>query len=371
MRKSAKKNILIHSEAKLELYRKYLDRYLKILVLTPFIKEINIFDLFCGTGVYDDGKHGSPIIAFDIINSVINKYQENIKDKKIRFFISDKEQENINKVENFLKPLNKNNIELHFTASEFNQLVPKITNYLNKQKSDVRNLFFLDPYGYKEIKKNEIISLIENKKTELIIFLPISHMHRFKDEAIKDYDNPSYIKLREFISQFIGNVAKNITVFEFIKLIKTSLSFNGEYYSSAHYIKRNERNYNGIFYISSNIYGLEKFIEVQWEQDTIKGEGFDSTYGQANMFGEDLNELKNLLQSTIGKNQISNSQLYELTLLNGYLPKHTNKMLEELREDGIIKVFDENSIEITRKNTFYVNFNNFQKNKSVYIIKTY
>lgn len=47
----AKKIMLLHSEAKIEFFKKYLERYLRILYLAPTIAEINIFDVFCGTGI--------------------------------------------------------------------------------------------------------------------------------------------------------------------------------------------------------------------------------------------------------------------------------------------------------------------------------
>src|ERR1044071_2918736 len=63
----AKRTMLLHSEAKVEFYKTYLQRYLHILYLAQTITEINIFDVFCGTGIYDNGKKGSPIVAFDAI----------------------------------------------------------------------------------------------------------------------------------------------------------------------------------------------------------------------------------------------------------------------------------------------------------------
>ena len=62
-----KTHILPHTRAKLELYEKYLNRYLAILSRSQWISKINIYDIFCGTGIYKDGKAGSPIIAFNLI----------------------------------------------------------------------------------------------------------------------------------------------------------------------------------------------------------------------------------------------------------------------------------------------------------------
>ena len=63
----AKKVMLPHSKAKLDYYQSYLRIYLPILRLASFTRNINIFDVFCGTGIYDDGTKGSPILAFEAI----------------------------------------------------------------------------------------------------------------------------------------------------------------------------------------------------------------------------------------------------------------------------------------------------------------
>ena len=54
-----------HSRAKVEFYTTYLKRYLRIVNRVSFISQINIYDVFCGMGIYEDGGKGSPIAAFE------------------------------------------------------------------------------------------------------------------------------------------------------------------------------------------------------------------------------------------------------------------------------------------------------------------
>jgi three-Cys-motif partner protein len=70
MSNNVKNTLQIHSQAKLEFFEKYLSRYLRILYLAKSIKQINIYDVFCGMGIYNDGGKGSPIIAFDAIKEL-------------------------------------------------------------------------------------------------------------------------------------------------------------------------------------------------------------------------------------------------------------------------------------------------------------
>ena len=65
-----KNTMQLHSQAKVKFYEEYLTRYLRILYKSSYIKRINIYDIFCGAGVYDDGKEGSPIVAYKAIKEV-------------------------------------------------------------------------------------------------------------------------------------------------------------------------------------------------------------------------------------------------------------------------------------------------------------
>ena len=76
-KKDAKQIVLPHSKAKLDLYRSYLEKYFAILGLAKGITKINLYDIFCGIGLYEDGNIGSPLIAVDCVkenNELFEKY---------------------------------------------------------------------------------------------------------------------------------------------------------------------------------------------------------------------------------------------------------------------------------------------------------
>ena len=72
--KDAKTNILPHTQAKLDLYKGYLEHYLRVLCYSDFCKKINLFDIYCGVGIYDDGKMGSPLLAIACIKKIRIEY---------------------------------------------------------------------------------------------------------------------------------------------------------------------------------------------------------------------------------------------------------------------------------------------------------
>ena len=69
-KQTSKDIMLVHSKAKVDYYQKYLSRYLSIMSVAKNIEEVNIFDVFCGRGVYADGGLGSPIRTVQTVKDV-------------------------------------------------------------------------------------------------------------------------------------------------------------------------------------------------------------------------------------------------------------------------------------------------------------
>ena len=366
-----KEYVLPHSKAKLDFFGNYLEIYLEILLSSDYFSRINVFDLFCGTGIYEDGRKGSPIIAFNIIQNLKTKLQST--KSKVTLFVNDGESEKIDKVKEIIESQNKHNICVEFYNKDFEEIKRTVINKLNIDTGSVRNLIFLDPYGYKSIHKNDIESILKNGKTEIVLFLPISHMHRFKNVAIEDYDNSKYEKLRNFIYEFFpeNHPIKNerITVKEFIGHIKESLTFFSKYFSASYFIQRDKANFNALFFITPHIYGLEKIIQVKWKLDPQDGSGYAikrdlNQYVIGEIYNSDFN---NNIENLIKKGNIDNRELYKYTLLNNRLPTHVNEILKKLQDESKINVFDIELNKEARRNSFYVNYKYYCQSKKVII----
>ncbi len=96
-KKSSQLIMMDHSKAKVELLEKYLQKYLSIISNDKFTEKINLFDLFCGEGIYENGGEGSPIVALKVLKDLhfINKAKNN-KIPKVDLIFNDT---NINKIE--------------------------------------------------------------------------------------------------------------------------------------------------------------------------------------------------------------------------------------------------------------------------------
>jgi len=366
--KDIKSTMQIHSQAKVEFYHKYLELYLVILYNTKYIQVINIYDVFCGMGLYTDGHKGSPIVAYDTIKKI---FESNGKIKKVHLFINDIDESRVYKVKEYI---DKNNMQMqccevscfHENADDF---LIKICNKVTKTNSNSRNLIFIDPYGYKQIKKEIIYQLMQNHRTEIILFLPISHMYRFTQYAVANEDISQYKPLSDFVKSFFSKDHpivrnENITIIQYIDYIKGALSFDNLFYTTSYHIERNKNSYFALFFISPNLLGYEKNLEAKWALDTLDGNGFD-TPTEVGLFDEFFEKeaenkqsmrLTDLLMSFIKESPRTNIEIYKYVLDNEFLPKHANQVLSDLQNKKRIEVLEYGTTKEARKKSFYLSY---------------
>lgn len=380
-KKESAKNVMYpHSVAKLEYYQSYLKRYLPVLRLAEFTVCINIFDVFCGTGIYKDGTKGSPILAFEAIKESYYTHQTK-QLTPVGLYVNDLAKKKIVGVEKYFQTVNAEKYcKLGYYNKDAETFLNQIITFVNKESTKVRNLVLIDPYGYKGICRKQISNLIKKKNTEVILFLPVSQIYRFTGKIVNDEDYE--IKaLKDFIDSFFpsqdhpirnNKVANEL---EFINYIKEALSFDDNFYSASYYLQRDDKShYYAMFFISPSIYGLQKTLEVKWNLNEETGEGFEQPKVMS-LFDDQFKEekkaeiykgLKNKLIDYISNNNgINNNQLYEFTLKNMFLPKHSNEVLRELQKDNKIEVIDVNTNKKARNNSFYQDYSKYYKNSFV------
>jgi len=351
-----------HSKAKLELYKNYLQEYLLVMGNASNFNKINIYDFFCGKGVYENGV-GSPLIAAECICESKAKWQ---KEKEVLLCVNDIDP---SKIESVRKVIIGNPEYSHFKfesyCSSFSNMVESITQ--KSYSNDEHTLMFVDPYGYKDIKLDHIQELMGIGKAEMIIFIPASHLFRFIKPAIGEKPDPAYIPLRNFIKEF--NVDEDHhNILDFIENIKNGLSINGKYFTESYYIERSKSQYFALFFITKNLRGLEKILSVKWKLDPLEGIGFDlntnpTLFDQQNKENR-MEKLRDILIKRVEKGA-TNNELYEITLRSSFLPTHATKLLTAMKNDLII--YD---IETGGKGKgFYINYKDFMLKPKVRICK--
>ena len=241
-----KNTMQIHSRAKVDFYKTYLERYVAILCQSPYIRHIRIYDVFCGMGIYEDGGKGSPVVAYDTIKAIYEAHKIT-NDTEITLVVNDKSEARIARVQQYIDANKHSYCMVRPYNLEIDQLLEIIVPEINNTPTDTRNLVFIDPYGYKDIKKELLLDLMKNGRTEVILFLPISHMQRFTNAAVQDEESIiQYEPLREFVYSFSPDTnhpirQSTVKVKEYISYVADALKFGNQYFATSYFIERDKQ----------------------------------------------------------------------------------------------------------------------------------
>ncbi len=370
-RYDSKTIMLEHSKAKVELYATYLSRYLNILSRANYWDKINIYDLMCGEGIYSDNSKGSPIIALEKIKEHYYSNKKTCPNIDIWFNDKDKSQIEpqkfkIERVKGFCSKLFvPPNVDLYFSKEDYIELYPKIINKI-KALGNEKLLLFIDPYGYKEIKPIHIKNFLENKKSEIILFLPISHMYRFANKSIDD-EFQGGIPLRKFLLPLFGeNYPEFRNVFDFINKLRDAFRtfLEPDFFVDTFTIQRDKQNVYCLFFFTSHIKGFETMLGAKWDLDEKQGKGFRIEKGQTSLFTEiETSNYSQILENHISSVDFrTNKEIYQFGLENGFLPKHSVQVFKKWQKDNSkFKVLLKNGSE-AKKGAFYISYKNWKNN---------
>jgi three-Cys-motif partner protein len=339
-----KTSLLEHSEAKIELYGRYLSVYLNILHRAGFVKRIFVFDLFCGEGIYENNAKGSPIIALDCIRNHYYSNKNSIPNMTVWFnYIGKSELEDgykVDRVQRISETLTiPSNVDVRFFKRNYREIFPEAIE-LVEQTRDAKGLFFIDPFGYKIIKPLDIRKMLEIGNTEVLLWLPIAQMYRFAGSVIEN-QFPGSDPLRDFLKDLFGNNIPNFrSAYDFVDQLKGRFraylkDLNA--YVDIFFLERDATNVYCLFFFTRNIKGYEKIIETKWQIDKEHGRGFTIEKTQSFFSEIELSGYKQKTQAFIeSADYRTNTELYFFGLENGFLPKHTKSVLDAFTKSGLI-----------------------------------
>ncbi|MDD2922013.1 MAG: three-Cys-motif partner protein TcmP [Anaerolineales bacterium] len=333
-----KTNLLEHSEAKIALYGRYLSVYLNILHRAGFVKRIFLFDFFCGEGMYENNAKGSPIIALDCIKDHYYSNRNLIPNMTVWFNdIGKSDFEDGYKVDRvkhiYDAMLIPSNVDVRFFKEDYRDIFPKAIE-LVKQTKDSKGLFFVDPFGYKKIKPFDIRQMLEVGDTEVLLWLPIAQMYRFAGSVMESRFSGSD-SLREFLTELFGNDLPEFeSAYDFVEQLRERFrtylrDLNS--YVDIFTLERDATNIYCLFFFTRNIKGYEKIIEAKWQIDKDHGKGF-TLEKTPSLFSEiELSGYKQKVQVFVESAEYrTNEELYNFGLENGFLPKHTKSVLDNI-----------------------------------------
>lgn len=363
--KDSQINMMEHSEAKIELLSRYMDRFLNIMNQNSYIHDVHLYDLFCGEGIYSNGGKGSPIILLEKIKNLhfVNKAKSH---PHVDFHCSfnDIDNEKLEKLKSAIQDKNLHYKEmgsLDISNQDYKDKLEEVIAGIDKLKRSEKAFIFIDPYGYKEIKAGDIKRLISSKKSEVLLFLPTQNMFRFEKKSTPE-------SLQQFISDLVPEEEwpESETGLSFIEtLLEKFREYLGEeFFVDSFIIARNTNQYFCLFFFTSHIRGFEKMLDAKWKIDEEEGRGWKHRMGSDLFADQDKTAKTEKLKSSLFgylRNERSNGELYEYGLKKGFLPTHVTTVLKEFQNNELIKVHLANGFK-ARKGAFYVNYKNYKNN---------
>jgi len=366
-----------HSKAKLSLLQNYVIKWMRKVTLGTPQKRCAVIDTFAGTGFYDDGSEGSPII---LIKEALNYFEQSQKNPKIDFnkvilIFVEKDIENFSKlknnIENFIHQellvdeFNKINthpkIEILITNDDFNNFTD---NLLKNVSSIIPTLMFIDPFGYKVLSYKNISDIIQQYDyCELIINFMYEEINRFflKSDSLafistlKDFYGPNFEKVKEKIKNLNSSDVRRQTI---INGYKENLKNAGALYSLDFDIEKNGRYKMNMIFTTKNIYGFDTMKESMLDICNNTNFEYHTSSPQLSLFDikntqEMIDSLSIYIFDSFKAKTVMFNSIKKYSMLHPCIPStYVKKSLKKLEEKGKIVNVEKLDHSVRRKGTF-------------------
>lgn len=352
--KASQKDLLEHSEQKVRLLQEYLGAYFSVIARDGHTEEVQITDVFCGEGVFPNGKVGSPLVFGRMAASLL---AQNPTAPRIQFRFNDGEAAKVARVLDHLAPLEANHERLTLIPSNdsYENLLPVLLEEKKRMGRHHKGFYFIDPYGYSDVRPCHIQQLLEGRNTEVLLFQPSSFLHRFAERGTP-------VALDRFMTELSGGTPwpEGLNIRQRIQFTKDLFQrlIGDDFFVDSFTIQKDARNVFCLFFFTPHIRGFEKMLEAKWKLNESTGQGWH--YSQSAEHGDLFASVdpqtkaleRHLLEELQRPGGLTNGEVYVSTLRQGFLPKHANELLKSWQNQGRL-VVDPDS---TRKGAFYLGY---------------
>jgi three-Cys-motif partner protein len=310
---------------------------------------VRVYDGFAGPGVYTGGEPGSPRILLEELLD-----NPNLLDRwtAVRYEFSFVEQDSRRAamLEGILHTVERDRraagawtdrITWSVTAGRYEEHVPQPVAERNSAL-----FLFLDPFGYSDAPMTLTTRLVQQPKSDTLIFLPLSFVHRFANREGQD----------EALDRFFGTPAwRDVPDGRgrpqaLLALFQHQLRTSGLTYTLPFRLKPpDRRNEYWIVGASSHPRGFASIKEGYWAVDPIDGQGFAAAKpvnpGQGALFGEltpsgpNTAPLLDELRNHFGANWFTVEEAIALTERSRFLDTHLKeRTLHFAEKNGLLEV---------------------------------
>ena len=328
---------------KLEIFEQYLNAWLPVFIQSQYTPRAMICDFCAGSGQDSIGVYGSPL---RILNA-IERFREQIlaKDIKIKILLNDADPDKAIELQVAVKerfdPNSWNGkVSVACDKEDFKVLFDRQYGRLQQQP----NFIFIDQYVIKQVTPDIFQRLIALEKTDFLFFMSSSFMKRFAERPefkahFPDLD-PAVIKGAEHEDVhrvMLDYYKKQIPPGNAIRLYPFTLKKNPNIY--------------GLVFGSKHPLGVEKFLDLAWNQNRLNGEAnfdIDDDVEKAKPSLFDMLE-DNVRQKTkhevfeshleafiLELGEVKNEDVYLFTLNQGHPKSHAGECIKRLRAEGVV-----------------------------------
>lgn len=321
---------------KLKLYTDYLKEWAPVFLSRkePIWKTVQIFDFFAGQGKDSLNNPGSPLIAIEVIKS----FEKLIINRRLSVILHFNELEE-GKYNSLLECLA--GIEGNFKIKTYRKDFKSLFNDCYETMKESANFLFLDQNGIKEITSELFAKIILLRQTDFLFFISSSYFRRFAN-------TPEFQKHFPFDPSEIQSIDYYHVHRKVLSHYKSLIPSGKTYYLAPFSIKK-ERNIYGLIFGTNHTLGIEKFLNVAWKNDKLRGEAnYDidsekidlkspSLFPEYNIPSKrDVFE-KNLSLKILAGEISTRNDAYLFALNEGFLLKDANIVFKKLFNEKKIK----------------------------------
>ena len=149
-----------HTRQKVAIYDAYLKRYLRIVSQGGY-PRVNLYDPCAGKGTYGDCD-GSAVVACNNIRA----NSSCVPNEGYHLFLNEPNEENR---EELAKACSYNFVEC-IDSLDAESFISKCC----RQRHVGHKLWFIDPYGYTQVRRSSVTEIMDQKSSEVLLFIPLT-----------------------------------------------------------------------------------------------------------------------------------------------------------------------------------------------------
>lgn len=323
------------TKAKLFIFQLYLREWLPVFLSAKKIywNTINICDFFAGPGSDSVGNKGTPLL----IKDELNFYHDSIIQKRlnVNLYFNEYKKDKYEALKSALLPDDEDlrSFMIEVGCLDFKEAFEKKLPILKNRNA--ANLLFLDQSGIKHINEDIFQQIINLKRTDFLFFISSSTIKRFSEHPnIARYIRMDAAQIEKTPYHQIHRLV--------LEYYRSLIPLNKEYYLTSFSLKKGAGLY-GLIFGSSNVLGIEKFLNTCWKIDPERGEAnfdIDSDKiipGQGDLFTGGVRKPKKvevfeneLKEKILDRELKTDKDVYLFTLNNSFTPAHARKLISTL-----------------------------------------